>query len=435
MKKLVRLFYKKILPKFIKKRIILTRWHVNQYNRKTNELVSGLTYSQYPIKVLFIISTLPMWRGQGLYNLLAKDERFDPRILIVPFKRVGIEEGKMVSKEIANDLSRISIKANNLYDQDFNIENFLKDFNPNIVFPCQPYDGMYGNQIDDIGKNRIVCYIPYGLNTVFEEFAYNTKNHNYFWKVYQASFLHFKTAKRLMVNNAKNVVIVGEPDYDKFIQEDRLDPWKKFSDEKTRKRIIWAPHFSINPNNLLHRASFLWLYEEMLKIAKEYKDKIQIAFKPHPNLHSVLVNLTEWGEERTNEYYNKWSSMENTQLEEGNFIDLFKYSDAMIHDSGSFTGEYMFVNKPVMFTTKDIKSIRNRADDFGLKCLDLHYIGEDIEDIREFIENVVLGEKDTMKDMRAAFYNDYLIPPNGNTVAQNIYNDLLSSFGYEPLSE
>lgn len=167
----------------------------------------------------------------------------------------------------------------------------------------------------------------------------------------------------------------------------------------------------------------------MIELAKKYADEVQFAFKPHPHLHSVLSDNLGWGRAKTDAYFQSWATMPNTQLEEGKFQDLFKWSDGMIHDCGSFTGEYMFVKKPVIFMSKDINGIVRKADDFGKKCLNLHYVGKSLEDADNFIKNVILTGDDPMKEERQRFYDEYLLPPNGKTVAENIHDDLVTSLG------
>ena len=46
---------------------------------------------------------------------------------------------------------------------------------------------------------------------------------------------------------------------------------------------------------------------------------------------------------------------------------------------------------------------------------------------KPFLENVVLGGNDPMKEQRLAFYNQYLLPPGGKSVAENIYQEIVDS--------
>ena len=165
----------------------------------------------------------------------------------------------------------------------------------------------------------------------------------------------------------------------------------------------------------------------MRSLALSYSNKITIAFKPHPRLYSELVKHPEWGEKRTNEYYNFWRNGPTTQLETGDFVDLFKGSDAMIHDCGSFTVDYLYFNKPVLYDNPDVDAAKETANETGRKAYDVHYHITCDDDIKRFIDDVVLSGNDPLKQKREEYYQNYLLPPNGKTVAQNIYDDMVKS--------
>ena len=169
----------------------------------------------------------------------------------------------------------------------------------------------------------------------------------------------------------------------------------------------------------------------MLELAIRYVEQIQIAFKPHPRLLTELYNHPDWGKEKADAYYRQWAEMPNTQLETGEYIDLFMNSDAMIHDCGSFTAEYLYTQRPVMFYTHDRKAVEKQLNELGMAALDAHYIGGSADDIESFIKDVVIGENDPKVSARKAVYDKYLLPPNGRSTAENIYHDLLSSLGFE----
>ena len=120
--------------------------------------------------------------------------------------------------------------------------------------------------------------------------------------------------------------------------------------------------------------------------------------------------------------------MDNTQLQTGEFVDLFMTSDAMIHDSGSFSVEYHYSGKPVMYVADNIEEQISNKNELGEKAMRLHYIGKTKQDIIDFIENVVLKGEDPMKQEREQFKQDYLLPPNDKTVAQNMADVLIKAF-------
>ena len=155
----------------------------------------------------------------------------------------------------------------------------------------------------------------------------------------------------------------------------------------------------------------------MPKLAKKYEDQIQMVFKPHPLLKFKLQKI--WGEEKVTQYYSMWDEMKNTQLEESSYVDLFLTSDAMIHDCGSFTTEYMFTRKPVMYLLKNTDFL-DKFCEFGLLSFANHYHGRKEEDIDRFLREVVLEGKDEMKEQREQFYEDYLAPKDGLMPSEKI---------------
>src|SRR5699024_801734 len=118
--------------------------------------------------------------------------------------------------------------------------------------------------------------------------------------------------------------------------------------------------------NALSYSTFLDYAEFILQLANDYKDEIQIAFKPHPNLRGKLNDV--WGVEKTNTYFQKWKCLSNGQVEDGGYIDLFATSDAMIHDSGSFVIEYLYTKKPVQFLISSEK-VKEEFNEIGKEAL------------------------------------------------------------------
>ena len=178
----------------------------------------------------------------------------------------------------------------------------------------------------------------------------------------------------------------------------------------------------------MEQSNFLWMATFMLELANKYSDSLQFVFKPHPRLYSELVKHKDWGEEKTQLYYNEWANRSNTQIETGEYIDLFMTSDAMIHDCGSFSVEYHYSGNPVMFISDDFEKLVAEKGTFGQLAMRQHYVGENQQDIINFIENVVLKGDDPMKEGREQFKKDYLLPPKGKTVAQNTMDVFLKAF-------
>ncbi len=92
-------------------------------------------------------------------------------------------------------------------------------------------------------------------------------------------------------------------------------------------------------------------------------------------------------------------------------------------DSASFIVEYLYFNKPILFTMKD-ENIKERFNCFGKRVFNYLYTGNDYEDLNIFIENQVLKEKDWMKDKRNKFFNDEILPKSRSTASENIYYEI-----------
>ena len=219
----------------------------------------------------------------------------------------------------------------------------------------------------------------------------------------------------------KNIVVTGYPIFDEY-QTASIDAsvWK---DTNPRfKRIIWAPHHSIEGHDgLLQLSTFLENAESMLELAGNHKNEFQFAFKPHPLLLQALYDHPKWGVERADSYYQCWENGDNTTLVTGAYIDLFKSSDAMIHDCGSFIVEYLCTQKPVMYLGG---SREGQSNIVGLKAYASHYQGKTMEEIEHFLIEVVLNGNDPMKLQREQIYKEVLLPPNGCSVAENIINEI-----------
>ena len=148
-----------------------------------------------------------------------------------------------------------------------------------------------------------------------------------------------------------------------------------------------------------------------------------LVFQKRYYLKFKLINI--WGAEKTEAYYQRWKDLPNGQLEEGYYTDLFLTSDAMIHDSVSFTTEYLYTRKPTMFLVRD-EHTADHWNSFGIKCFDLHYHANQPLDVEAYIKDVVIGGNDPKATERAEFYRNYLYPKDGVMPSQKIVDTIMS---------
>lgn len=376
------------------------------------------------INIVFFVINVGMWKSDALFQLLLKDNRFNPCIISFLYPEDSIEYQKYVQESLSSFFAAKGYPYLDCYDFNKNEWLDIHHLEPDIIFYAQPYNAGYKQyQIESFWKTSLFAYIPYCLEMEKLEVFYNLLLQNIAWKLFYPTEFHFKQGKKHSNNKGRNIDVCGYPMADYLVTNAEID-FSLWPEKQTSiKRVIWAPHHTILSNDVLHYSNFLELAESMLNVAKEYRGKVQFAFKPHPRLMTKLYSL--WGKTKTDAYYQAWNNGVNTTFVEGDYVDLFRSSDALIHDCSSFMGEYLFTGKPLMFVAKtNCDSVLN---DFGRICFEQHYKGSTIEDIKKFIDNVVIRGVDPMKEERFKFYKEQLLPPNNMTVAQNIYNDLVTS--------
>ena len=377
--------------------------------------------------VAFICMNVPMWKYQRLLDLMKNDHRFVVKVFLSP----SVAYAQDQQQSDLEDMRRFFQGRNVEYvDYDFLHPCDIKaEFDPDIIFYPQPYEHLL-TPLHDCTHfyDRLVCFYPYSFMTGKGKLTYDSHFHNLAWRLYYPNEEIRHEAQVTAWNKGRNVRIVGHPNGDDFAFWDGTDPWKPMNDGRPRKRIIWAPHFSFDDKfGQLPRGNFLWMAHFMLDLAQRYQEFVQIAFKPHPRLLTELYAHPEWGKQRTDEYYQMWEDMPNTQLEKGTYVDLFMSSDAMIHDSASFVIEYLYTHKPVMFVSRDINHFLTGQIDLSCEAFKQLYVGKDEREILDFVDSVVLGGEDPMQSQRMAFYERYLMPPGGQSVAQNTLDDIVKS--------
>jgi len=398
-------------------------------HRKALEKLRTKVHKKEKIKVAFFAIHSSVWKYDGVYQLMDKDPRFDPIVVVCPVVNYGKENMLAEMEKTFKLFKRKGYNVIKTYNEkDDTYLDVKKEITPDIVFYTNPHRGLIKDEYYITNYiDTLTCYTQHAFYVShLIEAQYDQLFHNILWKVFCETELHVKVAKQYSRNKGKNVVLTGYPGIDDFNYGGRsgTDVWK--NPDVNLKRIIWAPHQTIDRGGCLSYSCFLRYYQVFLNIAEKYKDKIQIAFKPHPLLKVKLSKHKEWGQQRTEDYYKKWQNLENGQLEEDDYIDLFNTSDAMIFDSGSFTAEYLCCGKPSLFMFSD-SNVKDRFNEFGKLALEQHYHAYNETQIMDFIENVVCAGKDIKKENREAFYHKYLIPPNDKTASENIYNEIINA--------
>ena len=381
-----------------------------------------------PLNVLFLCSDKDVFCLETLFRLMRQSEEFQPVVGVFPYEHVDPKIKFDASKyeKIVQWLEQKQMKHVPLYDFEKKEYLSLKKVQPDIVF----FNSTLGLKNTDRflaeASNAITCFVPYGyFLSNSQEFVFDNDFN------YKMTYLFWETApfadlsERRARNKGENSFFQGYPKLDPFFDgHSPENVWKTQSAAK--KKIVWAPHHSIeNDPDHYGYSCFNELADVMLELAEKYRDKAQFAFRPHPLLRSRLNADERWGEQRTAEYYQKWEQRENTQLSDGDYVDLLLTSDAMIGDSVSFMCEYSAIDKPYCFTTRD-DTVSRKFNELGKDVFNrLLYKAPPLSDeIENFLQNVVLNGNDPLSEKRRAFAKENLLPPDGKSASENIFNFL-----------
>lgn len=399
------------------------RWQRQQIaNRKA---IYRLRKKQGPLNVVFINTQQSAWKYDSLFNLMQKDDRFNPMVLVCPLE--GRDEALKIPTlreafAFFQSKGYPTICAYNEANGEF-VE--IDTLSPDIIFYQTPYPDQIDKRYNQYTLRKYLkCYVNYAFMNVQGEWSVATAVHGLMWRY----FSECESNKQLCVSFNKrefsrNIIVAGYPIFDEYQKatgepSDWKDPNPKF------KRIIWAPHHTIEGNTgLLQLSTFMLYQEKILELVEKYKDKVQFVFKPHPLLKSNLYEHPDWGKERTDAYYARWENGENTAFVNGNYMNLFKSSDGIMHDSGSFLVEYLYTQKPGLYLGNyDREAQSNEVGKRAYRCF---YVGKSVDDIETFILRIIEGKDDTLVDKRKAFYDEVLLPPNGKSVAENMLDEIV----------
>ena len=401
---------------------------VQRVRRAQEKKIEQLRH-QDTCRVVFFLQTPSVWKYDALYRKLEDTSYFEPLVVISPYN-VHINYDKQecfrVMKQTEEFAHQRGYNYVSAYDwKTHKWRDIKKLYRPDIVFFTKPYkDTLPAYHIYNF-LDTLSLYLPYGINCInlFHN-TYGLSFQSLLWKFLVETEFQKHFAEIYEKSHGDNVEVVGALAEEKLMQPEYqpIDVWKPQT--KPKKRIIWAPHHTVD--YLFNFSNFLEYCDDMLRLVEKYKNEIQIAFKPHPILKFKLINI--WGLEKTEAYYNRWKELGNGQIEQGDYIDLFKTSDAMIHDCASFTAEYLYAQKPVLYQIKNDK-VKEEFNSFGERCLNLHYHAYSIEETEQFIREVVIAGNDPKKEEREQFYKQYLYPKDGIMPSQKIYDILKTTLG------
>lgn len=351
------------------------------------------------IKVGFWFELSSHWCGDDVYNLFAQDERFEP-IIFVPIDKWN----EFNRNEFINDSKKFKARGLNVFEMKSASLDIPK---VDILFRFSPYPE-YVPPAFSLANIKVTetlfVHIPYTF--VMGEHLLPIPLYNVCWKIFYSFLMELEKHRKLHKFGTPRGLYSGYPKLDVFFKRDSKFHFDWKITRPDAKKIIWAPHWSIINRSYAH-ATFLWNYQFMYEFAKAHPE-ISWVVKPHSLLFQSAISTKLFpSTEALKEYFQKWDDLPNARFYMGTYYqDIFATSDGMIHDSFSFIAEYQYVDKPMIYLTREDKNYPYLSKEIfkGSYLVD----GKDFDGIAAMIQRVFIEGDDYKADERKKIFDKYL---------------------------
>lgn len=376
-------------------------------------------------RVLFLVNENTKWKAQSLFDLMMKSSVFEPVIALTISdiqEKLPLKEKERILKNNYHFFSLKNMPVEIAYDIKSDKALDLSEFHPDIVFYQQPYKLPKRQALSRVSKFALTVYIPYYLpdyenleldcesvfhNAVYKYYVINDELKNIFEQ-------HLKNTNKY---TSRNIVAVGHTILDNYVNNFST------ANNNTNKKdyVIYAPHWSIrdkNNENNINISTFDKNGNFILNYALQHQN-INWVFKPHPTLKEALSRIG-WNKEKINKYYSAWESFALCCYD-SNYFEIFKNSQALITDCGSFKLEYFYSGKPILNLLPDY--IDHPPYSFMKPVLKSLYEIKNNDELVSCIETVILNKNDYKKEERYFLLDSLKL--TDKTSAQRIYDNLM----------
>ena len=381
------------------------------------------------VRVLFLNLLLGQFGFDSIYKTMEKSDLFEPYILVLNPWENQMQMDENIYQEVIQNYNYFQSKGYRTllgYDENCNPVD-IAFFSPDIIFYNNPNlfhsENFHKNVI--LNQRYLTCYVNYAINVLGD---FNYHYNNYYINTAWINFSETRHSYLENVNKSKyhgyNAILSGYPKLDKY--QDDIN-WDDIPEKikKASKIVIYAPHWSIYNHNFdLNLSTFHLYYLKFEELRENYPD-VLFVFKPHPILERRIEDLEKIHKEipfsllEYHEYIKKWDNSPNgIYINDGEYIDIFKLSDCLITDSGSFIAEYLPSGNPCiyLFNPERVRPDTGEylpmlgVNELGKKILSSYYCCNNFDEVIEAFESVVIKENDPQKENReklikTEFYN------------------------------
>lgn len=383
-------------------------------------------------KVCFLIDGIAKQSIIPIYEQMLENELFDP-FIVVYYENDGnfeLPQYDYLWDEYLDSVKYFQNKNYKTYagyDENRNIIP-LETFKPDIVFTSASYLDYANTYLTNIFNNinYLVCYMNYGFDIANNyDYHYNNKNIASCWKYFVNTREDYLELIKFSKYYGSNAILAGYPKMDKYtLPIDDSNIPQKINNGKPI--IIYAPHWTIRWEiEAVNLSTYHLYYDYFFNLAKN-NPQYNFVFKPHPNLMYLVQDKKIMSLDEYKNYLEKWNNLSNgIVVTGGDYIDLFKKSDLMITDCGSFIGEWLLTEKPCIYLVNPERNLHTYMDgfsNFARKILEKYYLAYNQNDIEKYFQMVMESKQDPLKQERISVKDDIFI--NIGSASKNVVDYL-----------
>ena len=379
------------------------------YIRKNVKKVKAKLKHKEHLNVAFYVYDSAKWKCQSVYNLMAEDKRFTPYILVTKCNAPKNNFNYQTIDDVKKTYEFFESKGMNVqYAYDTKKDKFIP-FNeitprPDVIIYQHPWY-VETTQGPVVCSNfALTCYVPYYISDIDNPIEYDLRFHRYIYRYYVPDEIIRKNYAPNMYDKGEKLVVAGHPQLDFYLNH------KTMSEERY---VIYAPHWTVCGDNLRY-STFDWNGYEILDFAEKHPE-INWVFKPHPCLYKFLFMSGYMTKEKVDEYYERWGKI-GLVCEDGDYMELFQQSFALITDCGSFLTEYLFTKRPCIHLVSE----HFKGNENVQKICKTYYNAHNLDKMKELFEEILINKKDPKKKDRLALLAELNYPNSAKIITADL---------------
>ena len=369
-----------------------------------DQLVARISNKSGPVRVGIVVCSPAKWSMQTLFDALQADPDFTP-VFYPTLSDAGLRLPRAARaaeyRKTRAFFAAIGDIAADLYDPHSGLMAPLSTIAADLVFIQQPW-GMQDMPRQLEGR-ALTAYVHYGYPVISNDamqFAL-PGFHPFLWCHFVADEIQANAMRSSGKPQATHMPVTGHPKLDAYLTpapaRGAVIVWPHAA-KSDRKRVIFAPHHTLGAGTL-NLATFQWSGPALLALVQTHPE-VDFILKPHPNLGYEMGRAGAQMQAVYDTVMQGWDVAPNADVVQGgSYFDLFRSSDAMITDSGSFLAEYLPSGQPLIRLVKEGSASLNAS---GQALADAFYCADDPEALNNVFERVIVQGQDPLAPLRQA---------------------------------